>query len=115
MKHGNGAVFTVVDPLAEQPRADAFELSPSGPLYGYKMSCPSGKAAEIESKILSAEHLELCAFRIPSRSRLKGARRALRAPIESPHAEAIDGGLRVSFILPPGAYATVVLDELLKS
>ena len=114
MKHSNGAVFTVEDTHAEQPRADAFEISPSGPIYGYKMSLPRDKAGKVEAQVLETEGLGLDAFRIPSRVKLEGARRALRVPIESPHVETVDVGLRVSFALPPGAYATVVLEELMK-
>lgn len=114
MKHRNGAVFSVDNPLAEQPRADAFEISPSGPIFGYKMSSPRRKVQELEEQILEDEGLELDSFRIPSLIRLEGARRALRVQIECPHIEVVDSGLRVSFVLPPGGYATVVLDELLK-
>ena len=41
-KHDNGAGFLVAaDPDAaakEQPRADAHEISPTGPLFGFRMS-----------------------------------------------------------------------------
>ena len=33
-KHENGACFRVADAAAEQPRCDAFEISPTGPLLG---------------------------------------------------------------------------------
>ena len=32
-RHANGAVFRVEDAALEQPRCDAFEISPSGPLF----------------------------------------------------------------------------------
>jgi len=34
-KHENGACFRVESAAAEQPRCDAFEISPTGPLVGY--------------------------------------------------------------------------------
>ena len=114
LKRSNGAAFTVEDAPAEQPRADAFEISPSGPLYGYKMSLPCGKVREVEERVLSAEGLRLESFRIPPLVKMEGARRALCVPIESPRVEAVASGLQVSFALPRGSYATVVLDELLK-
>ena len=43
VKHSNGAPFLVTNPTIEQPRADAFELSPSGPIFGYKMRMPGGE------------------------------------------------------------------------
>ena len=34
MKTDNGACFPVEQPEVEQPRADRFEISPTGPLFG---------------------------------------------------------------------------------
>jgi len=45
--------------------------------------------------------------------KLKGARRALRIPLGDVEAR-YDEGLLLSFSLPPGCYATVVLRELQK-
>ena len=115
MKHINGAVFIVADAAVEQPRADAFEISPSGPIYGYKMILPQGEIRNVEEQILSSEKLVLDAFRSQSQIKFKGARRALRSPIDVQRLEKVDEGLWVSFVLPPGGYATVVLDELLKN
>ena len=47
-KHINGACFTVESSKQEQPRADQFEISPSGPIFGYKMSYPDGPEKELE-------------------------------------------------------------------
>ena len=113
MKHINGAVFIVEDACVEQPRADAFEISPSGPIYGYKMKLPQGEAGKLEEEILAEEGLTLESFRTPY-AKLKGTRRSLRMLIEAHRIEIVDVGLRVAFSLPPGGYATVVLDELLK-
>jgi tRNA pseudouridine13 synthase len=113
MKHINGAVFIVEDACVEQPRADAFEVSPSGPIYGYKMKLPQGEAGKLEEEILAEEVLTLESFRTPY-AKLKGTRRALRMPLEAHRIEIVDVGLQVVFSLPPGGYATVVLDELLK-
>src|SRR4051794_19901246 len=41
-KHDSGAVFLVEQAATEQPRADAFEISPSGPLVGHRMTLPAG-------------------------------------------------------------------------
>src|SRR5207248_5982648 len=43
-KHENGACFAVESAEAEQARAAAFEISPTGPLLGYRMTLPAGKA-----------------------------------------------------------------------
>jgi tRNA pseudouridine13 synthase len=113
-KHINGAVFLVEDPQAEQPRADVFEISPSGPIYGYKMTCPEGQALALETSILAAEGLTLESFRTRLGVKLTGARRALRMPLEGGVLERVDVGVRVGFFLPPGGYATVVVEELLR-
>ncbi len=113
--HANGAVFQVEAVEREQPRADAFEISPTGPLFGYRMTQPAGAAAELEARILADERLELSAFRAPQ-LRAKGARRPLRF-------EPRDAALRLdedargpylglTFELPRGCYATTLLREL---
>src|SRR2546421_3458039 len=43
-KHENGACFAVESVEAEQARATNFEISPTGPLLGYRMSLPAAKA-----------------------------------------------------------------------
>jgi tRNA pseudouridine13 synthase len=110
--HGKGAVFNVDDPKAEQPRADRLEISPSGPLYGRKLSTPRGLPGEMEQRVLDEEELALEDWRVPG-LKLKGARRALRIPLHDVESR-YDDGLLLSFSLPPGCYATVVLRELQK-
>jgi tRNA pseudouridine13 synthase len=111
--HGRGAVFGVDDPQVEQPRADRLEISPSGPLYGYKLSMPRGLPGEMEQRVLDEEGLSLEDWRVRG-LKLKGARRALRIPLREVEVR-YDEGLLLSFSLPPGCYATVVLREILKA
>ncbi|RMF71657.1 MAG: tRNA pseudouridine(13) synthase TruD, partial [Planctomycetota bacterium] len=114
-RHANGAVFEVLDVATEQPRADAFEISPSGPLFGYRMTQPKGRAAEIENAVLAEAELQAEDFRAP-KLRVKGARRALRCPVRgaSIRLGADDRGayLELRFELPRGSYATSLLREL---
>jgi tRNA pseudouridine13 synthase len=113
--HPHGAVFEVSDPPAEQPRADAFEISPTGPLFGYRMTRPSGAPGEAEAQLLATEAITLEALRDP-RLRLKGARRPLRfQPRDtsiSLGADARGAYLELRFTLPRGCYATSLLREL---
>ncbi|MBN1581491.1 MAG: tRNA pseudouridine(13) synthase TruD [Anaerolineae bacterium] len=109
--HDKGAVFDVQDPEIEQPRADALEISPSGPLFGFKMTMPKGVPGEMEQHILDQESLTLDDWRA---AKFKGARRPLRFPLRESKIW-YDDGLMISFVLPPGCYATVVLDEIMKS
>ncbi len=121
-KHDNGAVFAVTARELSKPelaqRVEACEVSPSGPLWGRGMSHAAGTVDAVEREALAAVGLrEEDLRREPAR--LKGARRPLRVPV---HNAATDAGadehgpyIRVAFDLPAGAYATVVLRELMKA
>lgn len=115
VKHSNGAPFLVENPTIEQPRADAFEISPSGPIFGYKMRMPSGDARELEISVLADDGVRLEKFRKVAGIRLPGTRRPLRMPIQLHDVSTVGNhaGIRLSFTLPAGGYATVVLEELL--
>jgi tRNA pseudouridine13 synthase len=116
MKHANGACFLVEQPDVEQPRAAAFEISPTGPLFGSRAPWATGEpgtieraaAAELDATPESlTEAAASCGFR--------GERRPLRVPLRDLD-WSLDGGiLTLSFTLPPGGYATSVLRELMKT
>ena len=110
--HGKGAVFVVKDEGVEQPRADRLEISPSGPLYGFKLTVAQGALGELEREVLAQEELDLEAFRLPG-MKFKGARRPLRFPLHEVEV-GYDAGLLLSFTLPRGCYATTVLAEVMK-
>jgi len=117
--HDRGAVFRVDDPQREAPRAAAFEISPSGPLFGPEMIEPAGQALAIERAVLAAHGLSGPDLGGPRFLSWKGARRPLRVPArELEHVWGEDEAgafLELSFALPPGAYATCVVRELTKS
>lgn len=113
MKHPGRSVFRVEDEIAEQPRAARFEISPTGPIYGYKMIQPIGKQGELEADLLAAEGMTLEDFRVGGGIKVKGQRRSLRFKIHDPELW-YDDGLMLRFWLLPGCYATVVLDEITK-
>ena len=114
VKHDNGAPFLVTDATVEQPRADAFEISPSGPIFGYKMRLPTGDALALETSLLADEGVRFEAFRKVVGIRLPGTRRPFRMPMQLHDvSETVNGaGIRLSFTLPAGGYATVVLEEI---
>ena len=118
MKHENGACFSVEDPAAEQPRVDAFEISPTGPMVGYRMTLPKGEALKIEQEVFDQVGVTPESFR-NNNERAKGERRALRM---KPTNIELNGGvdehggyITVAFSLPSGSYATMFLRELMKS
>jgi tRNA pseudouridine13 synthase len=118
-KHENGACFLVESAEREQPRAEAFEVSPSGPLFGYRMTLPAGEALKVEQAAFDAAGLTPEAFRSRSIGKVKGARRPLRVkPADVELAAGVDehgGHITVAFTLPPGSFATVLLGELMKN
>lgn len=114
-KHDNGACFLVTDPAAEQSRADRLEISPSGPLYGYKVTLAQGQAGILEESLLSKAGLTGDSFRLTRGLSLEGARRPLRVPIQEVSASADNGHLLLNFSLPKGSYATSVLREVMKT
>ncbi len=118
-KHDNGACFRVESAAAEQPRCDAFEISPTGPLVGYRMTAPEGEPLKIEEAAMTEVSLAAKDFKQSGKMRVKGARRPLRI---KPQNIEIAGGvdefgshITVAFTLPAGAFATVLLRELMKS
>ena len=118
-KHDSGSVFRVDEPAVEQPRADVFELSASGPLVGYRMTLPEGEPLAIEQEVLSASGLSPDNFRSEGRHKIKGARRPLRV---QPKDVELSGGvddngpfITVAFSLPAGSFATVLLREIMKN
>lgn len=112
--HRNGACFPVVDAAAEQPRAASFELSPSGPMPGPKMTPPSGEALAIEQRVMAAMDLSIEPFAKLPFGLARGERRPLRVPITDAEARQTERGLQLQFALPRGSFATSVLRELLE-
>jgi tRNA pseudouridine13 synthase len=116
MKHENGACFLVTDAAAEQPRADRFEISPTGILFGSRAPWASGEPGEMERAVAAeAGATSETLIRAASECGFRGERRALRAPITDLTWAQDAAGLIVSFSLPPGAYATSLLRELMKT
>ncbi len=117
-KHDSGAVFAVESAAVEQPRADAFDISPSGPMLGYRMTMPQADALAIETAAMKRAGLKPDDFRRAGDMRVKGARRPLRVQPGDCRLEAGSdehgGYITVAFTLPPGSFATVLMRELMK-
>ncbi len=110
----NGAKFTVEDTAAEQPRADAFEISATGPIFGAKMMQPKGREQEIELAVLEDAKLTLESFEIGKGLSQKGDRRPYRYRATDLEAAYDTDALTLKFALPKGCYATVLLKEITK-
>jgi tRNA pseudouridine13 synthase len=114
-RHDNGACFKVEDPSVEQPRADRLEISPSGPLFGFKVLLAQGEAGRLETELLAAEALRLEDFRLAGGLAMEGERRPLRVPLGEPSVCREGNDLLLAFFLPKGSYATSVLREIMKT
>lgn len=114
-KHANGACFLVTDEAEAAPRAAAFEISATGPMFGRKMLAPAGETALLEDRILAEAAVERKIFMGSGRYSLDGERRALRVQVGEPSVAPDEEGLMLEFTLPKGSYATTVLREIMKS
>jgi len=115
MVQASGGLFVVEDLAREAPRAAAFEISATGPIFGTRVLEAAGAPAQRERDALQACGLDPDVVPTPPRGvRLHGARRALRVPVPDARADFGDGILRLRFVLPPGSYATVLVEELLQ-
>jgi tRNA pseudouridine13 synthase len=114
-KHINGACFMVEDLEAELLRADGFEISATGPMFGSKMTSPSGAVLELEQKILENEEIQSHDFDLGGGLRMEGERRPLRVPLKDAECHLEGDFLKLEFSLPRGSYATSVVREITKS
>jgi len=114
-KHLNGACFLVENAAAEMARADAFEISATGPMFGCKMKQPEKEALKIESSVLGNERINIEVFDLQGSLRMEGERRPLRVPLGEPSWTLDDDCLWLEFYLPKGSYATTVLREIMKN
>ncbi|HUR28539.1 MAG TPA: tRNA pseudouridine(13) synthase TruD, partial [Planctomycetota bacterium] len=116
-KEDNGAIFLVEDVALEAPRAERFEISATGPLFGKRMSATSGEPARIEAFVLGKAGETAQAFE-SGPWQPTGGRRPLRfkiAELEFDTGSDDHGDFaRLAFVLPPGCYATSVLAEINK-
>jgi len=111
--HRNGACFVVESAEKEQSRADAFEISPAGPLFGSKYLPARDAPGQREQAVLAEAGIEPAAMHVPG-LKMDGGRRPYRIPLSEVDLR-WDEGLVLRFSLPPGAYATVVLREVMKT
>jgi tRNA pseudouridine13 synthase len=113
MLDGRQSVFAGGSEAPERlrARAAALEIHPAGPLAGRGGVAPEGEAAELEAAYLHDREPLLAGL---VAHRVDAGRRPLRVPVRElwfnfPEPEV----LRVGFTLPPGAYATSVLEQCL--
>ncbi|MFA5700050.1 MAG: tRNA pseudouridine(13) synthase TruD [Desulfuromonas sp.] len=113
--HASGACFRVENPAAEQTRADAFEISPTGLMPGKKAMLAHGQAGMLESALLEKEALPVENYSALNGLQVSAARRPLRVRAEGLTCGMEDDILTLEFSLPAGSYATSLLREIVKA
>ena len=121
--HAKRAVFAVDEETANlenssEGRIPSFEVSPSGPMWGLDMARTSETVDQLESDALSRQNLTLEDLKGTGKISAEGARRPLRIQLKDVD---LSGGsdengtyIRLAFDLPRGAFATNILDEIMK-
>jgi tRNA pseudouridine13 synthase len=108
-----GGMFVVEDVPREQERFDARETVHAGPMFGRKTFAAAGVAAEREEAVLREAGLTREAFGAFGKL-MMGTRRHNVIYPDDVTAAVEPEGVRLSFGLPAGSYATVLLAELMK-
>lgn len=112
-KHESGGLFVAPDVEVTQARADAWEISPTGPIFGAKMRWPEGDARQREEALLQESGLTL--DRLAKWKRVApGTRRFVRVPVANLELTVSDNTVQLDFTLPAGSYATILVREVLK-
>jgi tRNA pseudouridine13 synthase len=112
-KEDTGGLFVSTDAELDGARAARFEVSATGPMVGAKMRWPEGEALRREEEALARWSLDRDALE-RFRSSGEGTRRPYRIAVEQPTIAEEPEGIRLAFTLPSGAYATVLLRELVR-
>ena len=110
-KHETGGLFHVDDSYLETIRFMNMEISFTAPIYGYKMKRAKHDAAQIEDGLMDQVGISMQDLR---KFGIKGTRRLGRL-IPNIDAKVEKDGVKLSFTLPKGGYATTVLREYMKT
>ncbi len=113
--HANGACFRVENPEAEQARADAFEISPTGLMPGKKAMLANDQTGVLEAALLEKEAMPLENYSALNGLQVSAERRPLRIRAEGISCSMEDNILKLEFSLPSGSYATSLLREITKT
>ncbi len=110
-KEDTGGLFVCGDAEVDGARAARFEVSATGPMFGARMRWPEADARRREEAALARWNVDAATLE-RFRSSGEGTRRPYRIALREPTLAAEAEGFRLAFALPSGAYATVVLREL---
>jgi tRNA pseudouridine13 synthase len=109
-----GGLFVVKDRNVEQRRMESLETVPAGPIFGRKLFPAAAVAAAREMTALEDCGVSPAAFDGFGKL-LQGTRRANIVYPQDLVASTETEGLGLTFTLPTGSYATVLLREIMKA
>jgi tRNA pseudouridine13 synthase len=109
-----GGMFVAEDVAREQQRFEERDIVSAGPIFGRKTFPARGEAAAREALVLAAAQLTPASFAGLGKL-VQGTRRHNLIYVEDLAASVEEEGVRLTFTLPAGSYATVLLRELMKS
>jgi tRNA pseudouridine13 synthase len=109
-----GGMFVALDVPCEQARFDRRETVTAGPIFGRKTFRAAADAAAREAAVLADFGLGPAAFAGFGKL-VQGTRRHNVVYIDDLATATETEGVRLSFTLPAGSYATVLLGELMKT
>jgi tRNA pseudouridine13 synthase len=112
-KWPHGGMFVATDLAVEQARFERRETVSTGPIFGRKMFAAGPPAADREAAALTAFGLSVAAFAGFGKL-VQGTRRHNLIYPDDLAAEIKPEGVQLTFTLPAGGYATVLLREITK-
>jgi tRNA pseudouridine13 synthase len=107
-------MFVAEDVAREQERFDARETVTAGPIFGRKTFAAAAVATEREAAVLRDSRLTSDNFEGFGKL-VQGTRRHNLIYLDDLSAAWEPDGLRLTFTLPAGSYATVLLGEVMKA
>jgi tRNA pseudouridine13 synthase len=109
-----GGMFVATDIVAEQARFDARETVSAGPIFGRKTFPAAQEAARREAELLA--ELGLGAQSFAGFGKLvQGTRRHNLVYVDALAAAQDSTTICLTFTLPAGSYATILLHEVMKT
>jgi tRNA pseudouridine13 synthase len=108
-----GGMFVAQDQTREQERFDARETVHAGPIFGRKTFAAAEDAAAREADVLRDAGLTAAAFQGFGKL-VQGTRRHNLVYCDGLAAKIESEGVRLTFSLPAGCYATILLREVMK-
>jgi tRNA pseudouridine13 synthase len=112
-KEDSGGLFVNEDQSEAERRMAAWEISPTGPIFGAEMRFAQSDAEERERTILRTEGVTLEQLQAHVKHG-EGTRRAARVRPRNVQVSSEPAALLLEFELPAGAYATMIMRELQK-